>query len=295
MANFTARLSEKDVIVLDGATGTMLQSAGLPTGTAPELWNIERPDVILDLHTSYVDAGAEAILTNTFGGTRLRLEKTGLGKSVGKINLRAAQLARQVAGEDRLVFGDMGPTGLMMMPFGDLSVTKAVDAYAEQAGYLAEGAVDAIFIETMSDLQEAIAAVRGAQQATKLPILVSMSFDTHGRTMMGVTPEQAAEKLWQLEVDAIGANCGRSLAENLEAVKKMKAAVSEATLLAKPNAGLPHVKSGESVYDVTPETMAEFALEFALLGVKIIGGCCGSTPSHIQGMSAALKRRGYNL
>ncbi len=292
MVDFRARLSEKSVIILDGATGTMLQSAGIPTGTAPELWNIERPDVILGLHRSYVDAGAEAILTNTFGGTRLRLEKTGLGKKVRKINIQAAILAREMAKEDVLVFGDIGPSGQMLKPFGDLSVTEATDAFAEQAGYLAEGGVDVIFIETMSDLQEAIAAVRGAQQATKLPILVSMSFDTHGRTMMGVTPEQAAEKLWGLNVDAIGANCGRSMPENLEAIKKMKAAVSEATLLAKPNAGLPHVKGGESVYDVTPETMAGFALEFALMGVKIIGGCCGSTPSHIKAMSAALKSKG---
>jgi 5-methyltetrahydrofolate--homocysteine methyltransferase len=291
MADFRARLSESRVIVADGATGTMLQSAGVPTGTAPELLNMERPEVIRGLHRSYIDSGAEAILTNSFGGTRLRLERTGLGRRVGKINLQAAALAREVAGEDLLVFGDIGPIGKMMAPFGDLSITEATKAFAEQAGFLSSGGVDAIFIETMSDLQEAIAAVKGAQQATDLPIIVSMSFDTHGRTMMGVTPEQAAVKLWSLSVDVIGANCGRSLEENLEAIKKMISAVPGASFIAKPNAGLPQVKGGESVYGVTPQTMAEFALEFALMGVKIIGGCCGSTPAHIRTMAAALSRK----
>lgn len=290
MADFRERLSQSGIIVLDGATGTMLQSAGLPTGTAPELWNVQRPDVIRDLHKSYIDSGAKAVLTNTFGGTRLRLDRTGLGKQVRKLNVQAAIIAREMAKEDVLVFGDIGPSGSMLEPFGDLSIQVAREAFAEQAGFLLEGGADAIFIETMSDLQETIAAVRGAQQATDLPILVCMSFDTHGRTMMGVTPEEAATKLWELNVDAVGANCGRSLQENLDVVRKMKAAVGEATLIAKPNAGLPQVQGGNTVYDVTPEAMADYALKFASIGVKIIGGCCGSTPAHIQAMSSALSK-----
>ncbi len=290
MADFRERLSQSGIIVLDGATGTMLQSAGLPTGTAPELWNVQRPDVIRDLHKSYIDSGAKAVLTNTFGGTRLRLDRTGLGKQVRKLNVQAAIIAREMAKEDVLVFGDIGPSGSMLEPFGDLSIQVAREAFAEQAGFLLEGGADAIFIETMSDLQETIAAVRGAQQATDLPILVCMSFDTHGRTMMGVTPEEAATKLWELNVDAVGANCGRSLQENLDVVRKMKAAVGEATLIAKPNAGLPQVQGGNTVYDVTPEAMANYALKFASIGAKIIGGCCGSTPAHIQAMSSALSK-----
>lgn len=288
MSDFRQRLSEPGVIIADGATGTMFQYSGLPAGTAPERWNLERPEAICALHRSYIEAGSEMILTNTFGGSRLRLEKSDLGEQTREINTRAAALARKVAGKKVLVLGDIGPIGRMLIPLGDLSIQEATISFAEQASALAMGGVDALFIETMSDINEAIAAVHGAKQATDLPILVSMSFDTHGRTMMGVRPEEAALKLWALGVDVIGANCGRSLSENLEAVKRMKAAVPNATFLAKPNAGLPHVESGTSVYDVTPEIMAEYAVRFVSLGVKVFGGCCGSTPAHIKAAAAAI-------
>ncbi|MEA3238481.1 MAG: homocysteine S-methyltransferase family protein [Candidatus Bipolaricaulota bacterium] len=283
------RLSERGVLIADGATGTILQAAGLPPGVSPERWNLENPEAIHVMHQAYVEAGSDLILTNTFGGTRLRLEKTRLGDSMRAINLAAARLARKAARESTFVLGDIGPIGMLLKPLGRLSIEEAKASFAEQAGTLAEGGVDAILIETMSDLKEALAAVQGACQATNLPILVSMSFDTHGHTMMGVSPETAAVKLWDLGVDVIGANCGRSLSETLEAVKKMREAVPEATLLAKPNAGLPHVESGESIYDITPNVMAEYALKFVALDVKIFGGCCGSTPEHIRAVAEALR------
>lgn len=289
MTGFRKCLSQKRILIADGATGTMLQAAGLPPGVSPECWNLERPEAIRALHQAYVEAGADLILSNTFGGSRLRLEKAGLGGRVREINLAAVRLARDVAGKKVLVLGDIGPTGRMLKPLGDLAIEEARASFAEQAAALADGGVDAIIIETMSDLAEALAAVEGAKQATNLPILASMSFDTHGRTMMGVKPEDAAVKLWGLGVDVVGANCGRSLTETLEAIRKMRNAVPKATLIAKPNAGLPHEKNGESIYDVTPDVMAEYALKFVAHGVRIFGGCCGSTPEHIRAIAVALR------
>ncbi len=291
MTKFKDRLSENGILVADGATGTTLQRAGLPPGAAPESWNLGNPDAIRTLHRHYIEAGSDLILTNTFGGTRLRLEMEGLGDRVHEINLAAARLAREVAGDRVMVLGDIGPTGQLMLPMGAMSYEDAVAAFAEQAAALAEGGVDAILIETMSDLNEAKAAVEGARQATDLPVLVTMSFDTHGRTMMGVKPADAARELWAMGVDVVGANCGRTLSENLEAIREMRQALPEATLMAKPNAGLPRMQGSESIYDVTPETMADYAHRFAELGVKIFGGCCGSTPEHIKAVSAALKGR----
>ena len=288
MTKFQDRLSQDGILVADGATGTTLQKAGLPSGMAPERWNLENPDAIRALHRGYVEAGADLILTNTFGGSRLRLEMEELGDQVCEINLAAARLAREIAGDRALVLGDIGPTGQLMEPMGTLTYDLAVDVFAEQAGALAEGGADAILVETMSDLNEAKAAVEGARRATDLPILVTMSFDTHGRTMMGVKPEDAAKELWGMGIDAVGANCGRTLSENLEAIQQMREALPEATLIAKPNAGLPRMEGAESVYDVTPEIMVEYAGRFAALDVKIFGGCCGSPPDHIKVGSKAL-------
>lgn len=289
MTKLKDRLSQGGILIADGATGTTLQRAGLPSGTAPERWNLENPEAIRELHRGYVEAGSDLILTNTFGGSRPRLEMEGLGDKVHEINLAAARLAREIAGDEVLVLGDIGPTGQLMEPMGTMTYDAAVAAFAEQAVALAEGGVDAIQIETMSDLNEAKAAVEGARQATDLPILVTMSFDTHGRTMMGVKPAEAAKELWAMGVDAVGANCGRTLSENLEAIQQMREALPEATLMAKPNAGLPRMEGTDSVYDVTPEIMADYARQFAALDVKIFGGCCGSTPDHIKAAALALR------
>ena len=288
MNKLKERLAQPGVLVADGATGTQLQKAGLPVGAPSELWVLENPDGVRALHRSYVEAGSDVILTDTFGGTRIKLEKNGLGDKTAEINRKAAQLAREVAG-DRIVLGDMGPTGALLEPYGELSEAEAVKVFAEQAAALAEGGADAILIETMSDLNEAIAAVKGARQATTLPVLVTLSFDTHGRTMMGVKPAKAAKELSALGVDVIGVNCGRTLTENLTAIQEMRLAAPDAVLMAKPNAGLPHTDGSDSVYDVTPEIMAEYALKFAEQGVRILGTCCGSNPAHIKAVAQTLK------
>ena len=289
MPTFTERLNLPGVLVADGATGTMLQRAGLPVGTSPVSWNLGNPEAVQALHRRYLDAGSDIVLTNTFGGNWPKLDAEGLGMQVAEVNGAAARLARMAAGNHALVFGDMGPTGKLLDPLGPLSYAEAVSIYAEQALALAGGGVNAIFIETMSDLNEAKAAVEGARRATRLPILVSMSFDTRGRTMMGVKPALAARELWCMGVAAVGANCGRTLSETLEAIQAMRQAVPDAVLIAKPNAGLPHLaEGGESVYDVTPEVMADYALKFYALGVKVFGGCCGSTPDHIRAIALTL-------
>jgi 5-methyltetrahydrofolate--homocysteine methyltransferase len=238
-----------------------------------------------------MEAGADIILTNTFGGTRYRLERDRLGNRVYDINLAAARLAKEVAGEGTIVFGDIGPTGQLLKPYGKLGFEDAVDAFCEQARGLADGGVDAILIETMSDLNEAKAALQAVRKVTSLPVLITMSFDTHGRTMMGVKPETAARELWSLNIDVIGANCGRTLSETLEAILEMRQAVPEATLMAKPNAGLPHRDAEDTVFDITPDIMADYAVKFVEGGVKIFGGCCGSTPEHIKAVAAVLKNR----
>jgi len=289
MSNLKTRLSQPGVLVADGATGTMLQKAGLPVGAPSELWVLENPEGVKDLHRSYLEAGSDIVLTDTFGGSRPKLDKNGLGDQVVEINRKAAQLAREVAGAQRLVLGDIGPTGLLMEPLGTLTHDEAVQCFAEQAGALVSGGVDGILIETMSDLNEATAAVEGARQVTDLPILVTLSFDTRGRTMMGVKPAKAAKVLSEMGVDVIGANCGRTLSETLDAIQEMRQAVPEAVLMAKPNAGLPHVDGSDSVYDVSPEIVAEYALKFSALGVKIMGTCCGSNPEHIRAISQKLK------
>ena len=290
MADLRSKLAEPGILIMDGATGTQLQKMGLPAGKGPELWNLENPAAVKKHYQAYLDAGSDVILTNTFGGSRPRLAMEGSGDLTHDINVAAAKLAREVAGDDKLVLGSIGPTGMLMEPMGELTYDKAVEYFAEQAAALAEGGVDGIHIETMSDLQEAKAAIEGAHRTTDLPVTVTMSFDMHGRTMMGVRPEDAVKELWAMDVLAVGVNCGRTLEENLKALTAMRTAAPEVTLIAKPNAGLPHMENGEeAVYDVTPEIMADFALKFGNQHVKMLGGCCGSDPSHIAALKEALK------
>ena len=289
MSTLISRLEARKVLVADGATGTMLQRAGLEPGVAPERWNLENSEAILELHQGYVNAGSDLILTNTFGGTAIRLKREGLSDQAAAINQTAARLAREVAGESVLVVGDMGPTGEMLAPLGTLTYEDIVPVFAEQAQALAEGGVDGILIETMSDLNEMKAAIEGARRVTDLPLLTTMSFDTKGRTMMGVKPEDAATMLAELDVTVMGVNCGRTLTENLTAIQAFHETVPDAWLMDKPNAGLPRTEKGELVYDVTPEVMAEYAQRFVNeVGVKIFGGCCGSTPAHIRAVVEAV-------
>ncbi len=292
MDKLLAFLSEYPYVLGDGAMGTMLQQAGLPAGAAPELWNVERPEVVRGIYQGYVDAGAQVITTNTFGGTRYRLSRDNLADRVHELNLAGARLAREVAdgaGRTVLVAGDMGPTGEILAPLGTLSAEDAQAAFAEQAAALAEGGVDFILIETMSALEEVEAAVAGAR-TTGLPVAATLTFDTHFRTMMGVKPAQALKALYAMGVRVIGANCGNGPAE-IERVMGEMVAVKpdDVFLVAQSNAGLPKYDKGHIHYDGTPEVMAEYALRMKAMGIQYIGACCGSTPAHIAAMGQALR------
>ncbi len=279
-------------ILLDGAMGTMLMDAGLVQGDPPEEWNVTHPDRIRAIHKGYIEAGSRVILTNSFGGTSFRLEMHNLQDRVIELNKVAAQNARaeaDAAPDMVVVAGSIGPTGQLFEPMGTLTFKEAKAAFAEQARGLAEGGVDVFWVETMSDLDEVKAAVEGARSVSDLPIITTMSFDTHGHTMMGVSPVKALETLSALDVFAIGANCGTGSDELEVAIKTMREANPDVLLVAKANAGIPQVvRGGEIVYNGTPEVMAQYARNVRDMGVSLIGGCCGSTPKHIRAMAEAL-------
>jgi 5-methyltetrahydrofolate--homocysteine methyltransferase len=282
-------VQRKGLVLGDGAMGTMLQLAGLTDGGAPELWNVTRPDVVRAIYQGYADAGSDIITTNSFGGTRYRLKLHHLQERVFELNRAAAALAREVAGDDRLVAGSIGPTGELMEPLGPLTLDEARAAFAEQAAGLAAGGVDFFLVETMSSLDEVQAAVEGARQASDRPMVVTMTFDTNYRTMMGVTPAQAVQTLHDWGVTVIGANCGNGPAEIERIMAEMAQAKPEgAVLMAQSNAGLPRWSEGGISYDGTPEVMADYAQRMRALGVQVIGACCGSTPEHLAAMRRAL-------
>jgi len=280
-----------DHLLLDGAMGTLLQDRGLEGGAAGELWNVDNPAEVRAAHEEYARAGATILATNTFGGTRPRLDMHGLGERVHELNAAAARLARQVADEHGiLVAGDLGPTGELMDPLGTLTEADAQARFGEQLDGLVESGIDLVLIETMSDLSEVRAAVAAAQHvAPSLPVLVTMSFDTNLRTMMGVAPDVAVREIGGLGVAAVGANCGRGPAEMEQIMGTMAAARPDGLLLvAKSNAGLPHVVGDHFEYDAPPEDMAAHAVRLRELGVDLIGACCGSTPAHVAAIRGAL-------
>ena len=287
-------LSERPWLLADGATGTSFFATGLPTGHAPELWNLDEPDKVRDQYRTFVDAGCDIILTNSFGGTRNRLKLHQAEGRVAEINAAAARLAREVAGQagrEIVVAGSMGPTGEMYMPLGELTMTQGTAAYAEQAKALAEGGVDVLWIETIYSFEELTAAVTGAR-ATGLPVVCTMSFDTAGRTMMGITPAQFVEAAHKLSPRpmALGGNCGIGPSELLAVLVNLReAADSDDILVAKTNCGVPEYVDGEIAYQGTPELMADYARMCLDAGARIVGGCCGTTPTHIRLMRAALE------
>ncbi len=288
--NVIERLSAGEVLVADGATGTMLMEAGLPAGTPPEVWNVERPEVVTQLHRAYLEAGSQIILTNTFGGSRVKLGMAGYADRTAEFNQAAAELAVRAAGGRALVAGDLGPTGELMAPLGKLAFESALEAFAEQAVALALGGVDLIWVETMMDLDEARAAVMGARQATNLPVFCSLSFGPRGRTMMGVSGKQAAESLWPLGLAAIGVNCGEGLDVVEPALAGMREALPAGTpLIAKPNAGLPKLVGDQTVYEMAPADYAAYVKNFVAWGARIVGACCGSTPAHIAAVAGMLR------
>jgi 5-methyltetrahydrofolate--homocysteine methyltransferase len=276
-------------ILADGAMGTMLFEAGLTSGDSPERWNLERPDVVREVHRAYRVAGARILLTNTFGGTRFRLALHGLDKQVAELNTAGARLAAEAAGDGAVVAGDIGPSGGILAPLGELAPEDAIDGFAEQAAALRAGGVDVMWIETMSALEEVDAALEGVRRAAPdVPVIVTMSFDTHGHTMMGVSPEHAVTALTGRGAAAVGGNCGLGPAELLQVITKMRATAPGAVLVAKPNAGLPELEDGRAVYRGSPAEMAEYARLMVASGARIVGGCCGSAPEHVRAMAEAL-------
>lgn len=296
MGTLIELLRSPGVVVGDGAMGTMLQDSGLDDGGSPELWNVEHPDRVAAILQAYAAAGSQLITTNTFGGSRPRLQMHDLQDRVHELNKAGAEVARSVA--DRypgvFVLGDIGPSGELMEPMGTLTMDSAKELFAEQIAGLVDGGVDAILIETMSDLSEVEAAVRAAQEvAPGLPIIATMSFDTNLRTMMGVKPAVAVTTIGALGVTVVGANCGRGTDEMRIIAAEMVQARAEGErddllLITQSNAGLPRLQGDVFVYDGTPDELAKFAVQMRDSGIDVIGACCGSTPEHIRAMRTAL-------
>ena len=285
-------LQSESVLLLDGAMGTELFARGLVAGGSPEAWNVEAPERVQDVHKAYVDAGSNIILTNSFGGTRYRLKLHDLQDRVVELNRAAAQNARaaaDAADHAVLVAGSMGPTGELLVPMGNMTYDECREAFAEQARGLVEGGVDILWVETMSDLDEVKAAVEGARSvAPDLPICATMSYDTRGRTMMGVTGAQMVQQLAALGLTAVGANCGNNLIDTEAALAEMHAAAPDMLLIAKANAGMPRYEGDKLIYDGTPDVMAAYADRVRGNGISLIGGCCGSGPAHIRMMRQVL-------
>lgn len=290
--SFLDRLNAGEVLVSDGATGTNLQSVGLPLGVPPEEWVFDAPEKILALAQAFVDAGADILLTCTFGGTRLRLRETKYADRVAELNRRAVALARQIAATRAgvLVAGSLGPTGGLLEPLGELTHEQVVAAYAEQADALTQAGVDVLLLETFFALEEATAAIAGVKRVSQLPLVVSFSYDQGTRTMMGLSPTQVAQALAPLGVAAIGANCGKDLASMEKNVAELAAQKTGLPLWIKPNAGLPEMEGDRSVYRLPPAQMGQAAKRFVELGARVIGGCCGNSPAHVAAIAQAVKK-----
>jgi len=288
----TRLLSERPWLLADGGMGSGLFECGLESGYAPELWNVEHPERIASVHRSFVDAGADIILTNSFGGTRHRLKLHRAEGRVEELNSRAATVARNAtagAGREIVIAGSMGPTGEILEPLGPLTSAEAVAAFSEQAQALANGGVDVLWIETLSSVEELDAAITGAQ-TTGLPVVTTFSFDTNGRTMMGITPAELAAIQQRTHVLACGSNCGTGAAELIASIVNLAAAApSDALLVAKANCGIPRYVDGAIKFDGTPALMASYARLALDAGARIIGGCCGTTAQHLRAMREALE------
>ncbi|KGB82586.1 methionine synthase I [Rhodovulum sp. NI22] len=296
MPDALSRLLEtRDWLLADGATGTNLFNMGLSSGDAPELWNVDEPEKIRTLYRGAVNAGSDLFLTNTFGGNASRLKLHSAEHRVRELNRAAAELGREVAdaaGRPVVVAGSVGPTGEIMEPMGALTYAMAVEMFHEQAEGLKEGGADVLWVETISAPEEYKAAGEAAKLAG-MPWCGTMSFDTAGRTMMGVTSAGMAEMVEKLPYPplAFGANCGVGASDLLRTVLGFAASGTERPLIAKGNAGIPKYHDGHIHYDGTPALMADYAVLARDCGATIIGGCCGTTPEHLKAMREALETR----
>ena len=273
-------LLKKKILVLDGATGTELQKRGLPGGVCPEKWVLENPSVIQEVQKSYFDNGSDVVYSCTFGCNRLKLEEFGLEKDVYSMNKSLAEISKAIASKNQYVAGDIAPTGLFVEPFGELPFEECVAVYKEQAQGLLDGGVDFFVIETMIDIQEMRAAVIAIKEICDLPIIASMTFGEDGFTLTGTDAVTALITLQSLGVSAFGCNCSTGPDKMLEIIKKIKP-YATIPLVAKPNAGLPKLKNGKTVFDMTPEEYGTFVPAFVEAGVNLMGGCCGTSPLYI--------------
>ena len=290
----TERLAERGWLLADGATGSNYMRMGLKAGEPPENWNLDKPRRVRELHRLFIEAGADIVLTNSFGGSRRRLMLHGAADKAVEYNTQAARLAREeaeAAERPVLVAGSMGPTGDLLEPLGEVTVETAYEAFAEQAEALKAGGADLLWIETLSSEEESGAAVRAAAESG-LPAIVTLSFDSGGRTMMGIKPEDwpgVAARL-PAPVAGFGANCGVGAAELVATVLGIgRAAPADAIVVAKGNCGVPEMVDGEIQYSGTPVLMADYACLARDAGARIIGGCCGTTPEHLRSMREALE------
>jgi len=285
-------------LVLDGAMGTQLITRGIQVGTCNEYLNIDSADIISEIHRAYLLAGCDAVITNTFGANKYALTRHGLAGEAARINKAGAQIARRAAGEEKYVLGDIGPSGNFLEPLGALNPDKLRDAFAAQAEALLAGGVDGLIIETMTAIEETVVAIEAAKSvAGDLPVLVSMSFDKAGdsfKTMMGVGVEATVSTIVPLNVDAVGFNCGtlsldQYVALSEEIVAAVRALSGDVAISAEPNAGKPELIDSKAVYKVTPEDFAAAVEKIHSAGVKIIGGCCGTSPAHIEAMAKKIR------
>ncbi len=290
----TKRLGQ-GVFFLDGAMGTQLFARGARYGQCTELLNTDQPEIVADVHRAYLAAGSDAVLTNTFGGNAVSLGRHGLAGRTAELNRAAAELARSAAGPDNYVLGDIGPCGDFLEPLGTLKKADLLAGFAEQARGLAEGGVDGFIIETMTALEEIETAIEAVQKVSDRPILVSLAYDPAGaefRTMMGVSPAQAAARLGGLGIAAIGYNCGTLDMEGYLRLTEAYAAAVDGRgllLLAEPNAGRPELKGDTAVYKLAAEAYAETLKKIVRAGAALVGGCCGTTPEHIAAAVRLIK------
>lgn len=289
----TQLISEGKTLVSDGAWGTFLHAKGLKPGECPELWNIEHSEAVLDIARGYIDAGADTIETNSFGGNYFKLKGFGLESRVYDINRRAAEISREAAGSDKYVLGSMGPTGEILI-MGNVTEEELYDAFKEQAIALYDGGVDALIIETMTAIDEAEIAVRAARENTPCEVICTMTFDYLStgeyRTIMGVSPAEMVTSLKVAGAHIVGANCGNGIEGMIRITEEIRLADNEIPVLIHANAGLPTLQGTCTIFLDSPEMMAEFAPHLAKAGANVIGGCCGTTPAHIHKLVEVLKK-----